>query len=172
MILISCSGDKKETLSKIDEPHLTEQMVDSVAFNTFIIETDSVNHTWNPIQESDSRQKIANINPTFISIDSLGVGQDVIFNVYEEESLVGNITRVSKDLNDVKSISGHILEDKGSFVFTVNEGRLLGQLRLTDRDKIIQIGFNEHLNAYMLTELNRKNLDVLPGSAPMRRSNN
>ncbi len=172
MIIVACSNDNKETLSDNANSENTEMMTESEYRNLFIIESDSMNRGWEEIEKSNSRQRTANINPSFISIDSLGVGRDFNFNIYDEESLVGEISRVATDLNGVKSISGLILEDKGSFVFTVNDSFLLGQLRLTDRDKIIQIRSSDDLNEYVLTESNRSDLDVLPGSAPLRRGNN
>lgn len=167
LILLACNNETQYNISE-----QVENMTDSEQQNLFLIESDSLRRSWAAIEDSNSKQRTADINPSFISVDSSGVGQDFIFNIYDEESLVGKVSRVSTDLNGVKSISGLLLEDKGSFVFTVNENLLLGQLRLTDRDKIIQIRFREDLNEYVLTESDRKDLDALPGSAPMRRGNN
>lgn len=166
LILLACSNDSNETHDNNSEQ--VENVTASDQRNLFIIESDSINGSWQTIEESNSKQRTAVINPFFISVDTSGVGQDFIFNVYEEERLAGKVSRVSTDLYGVKSISGLLHEDKGSFVFTVNKDQLLGQLRLTDRDKIIQIRFSEQRNEYLLTELNRSDLDALPGSEPMR----
>lgn len=170
-LLFSACSNNNESSDNIHSEY-SDNMIDFEQNNLFIIEPDSSNQIWETSEESNSKQRTANINPAFISVDSSGVDQEIIFNIYEEESFLGEIRRVSTDLNGVKSISGALHEDKGGFVFTVDEGRLLGQLRLTDRDQLIQIRFSEELNEYILTELNRRDLDVLPGSAPMRRGNN
>lgn len=172
MIFIACSNESKKTLSDNTNTEYTENMKNSDQRSLFIIETDSVNSSWETIEASNFKQRTVVINPNFISVDSLAVGRDFSFNIYDEESLDGEISRVSTDISGVKSISGLFHEDKGSFVFTVNEGRLLGQIRLTDRDQLIQIRYSEELNKYVITELNRRDLDVLPGSAPMRRGYN
>lgn len=170
LVLAACSNDNHETQHSNSDQ--AESMTDFEPSNQFIIDTDSVNKSWETIEESNTKERAVVLNPYFISVDTSAVGNDFNFNVYEEESLIGEVSRISTDLNGVKSISGLLHEDKGSFVFTVNEDRLLGQLRLTDRDKIIQIRFNEELNKYVLSETDRRDLDILPGSAPMRRGNN
>ncbi len=172
MFFTACSNDNEATLSDKTVYEHGESMTSAEPDNQFITDSDSIKSSWVDLEESNSRQRTVDINPSFIKIDSTAVGQSFEFNIYDAESLIGEVTRVSTDLNGVKSISGQILGDKGNFVFTVNDTLLLGQLRLTDRDKIIQIRFDDKLNDYILTESNRSDLDVLPGSAPMRRGNN
>lgn len=172
IIMNACGEENREKLSENMTSENAENMNESEQNNLFIIESDSVNGSWTMIDESNSKERWVEINPSFISMDSSGVGQNYTFNIYDQESLQGEVSRISTDLNGVKSISGIIQDDKGGFVFTVNEGRLLGQIRLTDRDIIIQIGFHEQMNEYLMTELNRSDQDALPGSAPMRRGNN
>lgn len=171
-LFFACSNNNQKTLSDDNNTGQAENMTDSEQANLFIIESDSLNRSWKTGDEGNSRQRTADINPSFISTDSSGVGEEFIFNIYDEESLVGEISRVSTDINSLKSISGLLHEDEGSFVFTVTDDRLFGQLRLTGSDKIIQIRFDEELNEYVLTELSRTDLDAIPGSAPMRRENN
>lgn len=172
LLLFACSNDNQDTISEKEVSQEIEAMTDSNQNNSFIIDTDSLNRSWKADEENDSKHKTAMINPTFITLDSSAVGQEFIFNLYEDDTLSGSVNRVSTDLNNIKSISGLLYEDKGSFVFTVNDGQLFGQIRLTDRDKIIQVRFSDELNEYQLTESQRKDMDVLPGSAPMRRGNN
>lgn len=172
MIFISCRNDNETIFTDKTNSEHVESMINSDHKNQFIIEPDSMNGRWVEIEESNSRQRKVSINPFFISMDSSGVGQNIHFNIYEEESLVGEVNRVSRELTGEKAISGLLLEDKGGFVFTITDSLLLGQLRLTDRDKIIQIRSGDGLNEYILTESNRSDLDVIPGSAPMRRGNN
>lgn len=168
----ACSNSNHETSSENYDSDSLEDMTNSEQGNQFIIESDSLNSSWEATEENNSNQRTAIINPNFISADSSGVGREVDFNIYQEESLLGEIRRVSTDINGLKSISGLLREDKGSFVFTVNEDRLLGQIRLTDGDKHIQVRFSEEVGEYILTEMDRRDLDVLPGSAPVRRGNN
>lgn len=169
---IACGSNNKETLSENTNTEYAEIMTESDHRNLFLIQPDSLNSIWEAIEGNNSKQRIALINPDFISADSSRVGQEINFNIYEEGNLLGEIRRVSTDINGLKSISGLLLEDKGSFVFTVDEDRLLGQLRLTDGDKHIQVRFSEEIGEYILTEMDRRDLDVLPGSAPVRRGNN
>jgi len=172
LIFSACSNGNQETSADIDNSDQIESMTDAEQNKLFIIEADSLYSSWENVEESNSRQKRAILNPGFVSMDSSAVGQEFIFNIYDEKSLPGKVNRVSTDMNNVTSISGLLHEDKGSFVFTVNEGFLLGQLRLTESDKIVQIRFSEELNEYLLIETNRRDLDVLPGSRPMMRGNN
>lgn len=170
LVLAACSNDNHETQHSNSDQ--AESMTDFEPSNQFIIDTDSIHSTWEATEENNSKQRTAVINPDFITADSSRVGREVDFNIYKGESLLGEIRRVTTDINGLKSISGLLREDKGSFVFTVNEDRLLGQIRLIDGDKHIQIRFSEEVGEYILTEMDRRELDVLPGSAPVRRGNN
>lgn len=172
MTIVACSNGnhKSQDRSFADEPN--EKMTELEQNLFFVIETDTLNHYWKGSKESISKVRTAVINPEFISIDSSGTGREIIFNIYNTNELMGVVNRVSMDKYGVKSISGLLLEDQGSFVFTVSEDRLIGQIHLTNSDKIVQIRFSDELNEYKLTELNRRDLDVLPGSAPMQRGNN
>ncbi|TVQ67477.1 MAG: hypothetical protein EA360_02120 [Balneolaceae bacterium] len=165
--LLSCS-EKSEDPSSEDSLNNSETMADSELTLIFITENDEPNQHWESSSADSSRVRKVTITPSFIDSDPSDEGNLFSLNIYQNENLSVTISRVSTDSNQIKSITGSISEDKGNFIFSVSDNILTGQIYLTDRNKIIEVRKSEDSGYYTLTERLRSELDVLPGSRPLR----
>ncbi len=121
---------------------------------------------WEQTEEYELRGEAVRINPKLFEPDRLRRGDTLLLNLFEDLELTGEVTRTG-EYAGVQTVTGRFGDQQGDFTFSMEQGRLLGSVRMPPESRYVMIRYWQEEGVHLVIEVDPERLDVLPGAPPL-----